>query len=176
MRFVCKLCILASATMWSTVPSGFAQSANSADKTFVKEAAEGSNAEIELGKMAQQKGSADDVRQFGQRMVTDHTQLNQQMQPVAQALGVTPPAGTSASDKAEAAKLKALSGDSFDKAYIQAMVKDHQKDLNKFQTEAKTASDPELRQAAAQGADVIRQHLEMAERLAKMHNIEVSSR
>ena len=71
------------------------------DKAFVRKALEGGMAEVQMGQIAAEKGSSDDVKQFGQKMVTDHTQLGDQMKQVAQQIGVTPPAGLSKKDKEE---------------------------------------------------------------------------
>jgi putative membrane protein len=114
--------------------------ASAADKKFVKEAMQGGMAEVELGQLATQKAQSSDVKQFGQKMVDDHTKLNDQMKPVASQLGITPPASLDMKHKAVSTKLNKLSGDEFDKAYIKAMVKDHQKDVAEFQKEASTGS------------------------------------
>lgn len=159
----------------SAMGTGTASQGKSADKKFVKEAAEGSNAEIALGKLAQEKGNSADVKQFGERMVTDHTKLNEQMQPVAQQMGITvSPDQIPAKDKALEAKLQALSGDAFDKAYIRAMVKDHSQDVKQFQHEAASAKDPALKQAVEQGLPVIQEHLQIAQQMAQAHNVKVS--
>jgi putative membrane protein len=148
----------------------------SADKDFAKKAVEGGNAEVALGKLAQQKSNSADVKQFGQRMVTDHTKMNEEMTGIAQNLGVTPPSGTATADKAIEARLKSKSGDDFDKAYIEDMVKDHCKDLAEFKKEAASATDPQMKKAAAHGTTVISEHLRMAEDLAKSHNVDVASK
>jgi len=141
------------------------------DKSFVKKAAEGGLAEVRLGELAQQKSNSQDVKEFAQKMVNDHTQLNNQMQPIAQQMGVSSPQGLSKKDKKEIAKLENLSGQQFDEAYIKYMVKDHKKDLSEFKDEASRTQNPQLKNAAQQGAQVIDQHLQLAERLAKDHNV-----
>lgn len=141
------------------------------DRDFVKSALEGGMAEVEMGKLAAEKGSSDDVKQFGQKMVQDHMQLGDQIKPVAQQLGVQEPKGLSKKDKAELAKLSSLSGAQFDNAYIKAMVKDHKKDLSDFKQEAQNTQNPQLKQAVQQGAQVIDQHLQLAEQMAKSHNV-----
>lgn len=141
------------------------------DKDFVHEALEGGMAEVQMGQLAAQKASSDDVKQFGQKMVQDHTQMTDQIKQVAQQLGVSEPKGLSKKDKAEIAKLNSLSGPEFDKAYIAAMVKDHKKDLSDFRAEAQNTQDPTVKQAAQQGAQVIDQHLQMIEQIAKVHNV-----
>jgi putative membrane protein len=140
------------------------------DKAFVRSALEGGMAEVQMGQLAAQKGNSDDVKQFGQKMVNDHTQLGDQMKQVAQQLNVQPPKGLSKKDKAEVAKLQALSGAQFDNAYIEAMVKDHKKDLSDFKQEAENSQNPAVKQVAQQGAQVIDQHLQQIEQIAKTHN------
>jgi putative membrane protein len=155
--------------------AGAANAANDqqamADRAFVRKALEGGNAEVQLGQLAQQKSQSDDVKQFAQKMVDDHTQLGNQMKPIAQQLGVSEPKGPSKKDKELQAKLESLSGQQFDEAYIKAMVKDHKQDLREFKDEAQTTQDPNLKQAAQQGAGVISQHLQMIEQIAQSHNV-----
>jgi putative membrane protein len=141
------------------------------DKAFVRKAPEGGMDEVQMGQIAAEKGSSDDVKQFGQKMVTDHTQLGDQMKQVAQQIGVTPPAGLSKKDKEEVAKLQTLSGTEFDNAYIMAMVKDHKKDAEDFKSEAQQTQNPTVKQAADQGSQVIDQHLDMIEKIAQSHNV-----
>ncbi|HEX4285588.1 MAG TPA: DUF4142 domain-containing protein [Terracidiphilus sp.] len=158
---------------------GYAQSAgqaSSADKTFVKNAIEGGNAEVELGQMAMNRGSSQDVKQFGKKMVDDHTQLGEQMKTVAGQIGVTPPKAIPAMAKAVELKLKALSGDDFDQAYIKAMVKDHQQDLSDFQKEAGNGTSSVVKDAATQGSQVISAHLQMIQQIAQAHNVQVAEK
>jgi putative membrane protein len=141
------------------------------DKAFVRKAMEGGMAEVQLGQLAAQKGSSEDVKQFGQKMVDDHTKLNEQMKQVAEQLNVKPPTSLSSKDKATMKKLQALNGDAFDKAYIKDMVSDHKKDANEFTEEAQHASNPALQQAASQGAQVIGEHLQMIQQIAQKNNV-----
>jgi putative membrane protein len=141
------------------------------DQSFVRKALEDGAAEVQLGQLAQQKSESDDVKQFGQKMVEDHTQLGDQIKPIAQHLGVQEPKGPSKKDKALIAKLEGLSGSQFDETYIQTMVKDHKQDLKEFKNEAQTAQNPPLKQAAQQGVGVISQHLQLIEKIAQSHNI-----
>jgi putative membrane protein len=141
------------------------------DKAFVRKAMEGGMAEVELGQLASQKASSDDVKQFGQKMVDDHSRLNDQMKPVAAQLGVNPPTKLSKKDEETKAKLESLSGTQFDDAYIRMMLKDHKKDASDFKTEAQNAQNPAVQQAAQQGGQVIDQHLQMIEQIAQNHNV-----
>lgn len=142
--------------------------ASASDKHFVQEATEDSNAEIALGKLAQEKSNSQDVKQFGERMVTDHTKLNDQMAPVAQQMGLTvSPDQMSPKDQALQTKLQGLSGQQFDQAYSKAMVKNHEEDLKKFKKEVASTKDPTLKQTVEQGEQVISEHLQMAKQMAK---------
>lgn len=141
--------------------------ASMTDKKFVKEAMQGSMAEIKLGQLAQEKASSDDVKQFGKRMVDDHTKLSEQMKPVASQLGITAPSDVAMKDKALEKKLEGLNGAEFDKAYMKAMVKDHRKDLSEFQKEASSAKSGAVKDAAQQGSQVISEHLQMAQQIAQ---------
>jgi putative membrane protein len=136
------------------------------DKAFLRKAAEGGLAEIQLGKLAVEKASADDVKAFGQKMVNDHTQLNDSMSPIAQAKGVALPRKMSKADQAEYDKLNTLAGETFDKEYIVYMVKDHHADLREFRTEATSTSDPDLKAAVDKAVQVIREHMVLADKLA----------
>jgi putative membrane protein len=136
------------------------------DQKFVKNAAEGGMAEVKLGQLAAQKATNPDVKAFGQKMADDHAALNSQMMPVAQRMGVTPPMQLDKKDQAEYDRLNALSGDAFDKAYVQAMLADHKKDLRDFKYEASNTSNSDLKQVAQQGAQVIQQHYQTVQKLA----------
>lgn len=171
-----SMCALSAAVLVCGQP-GFSQnttSASSSDKKFVRSALEGGNAEVKLGQLAAQKGSSDDVKQFGQKMVDDHTKLGDQMKQIAQQQGINIPDGVPAKDKALEAKLNSLSGDAFDKAYIKAMVQDHQKDLSEFKKEASSGNDTSIKDAASQGEQVISEHLQMAQQMAQKHNVKSS--
>jgi len=148
-----------------------AQAASPADKNFVTTALRGGMAEVELGKLAAAKGTSNDVKQFGQKMVTDHTQMGENMKHVAQQVGASQPSVMSAADIALETKLKVLSGSDFDKAYIQAMVKDHEDDLGLFNKEITTGSSSVVTNAARDGAKIIQEHLDMIQKIAQTNNL-----
>jgi putative membrane protein len=145
------------------------------DHAFVSKALEGGDAEVQLGQLAQEKSQSPDVKQFGQKMVQDHTQLGEQMKLVAKNMGVSAPKGPTKKDKQLMAKLQGLSGDQFDLEYIKAMVKDHKQDLKDFKDEAQLTQDPNLQQVTKEGANVINQHLQMIEQIAQAHNVSIQA-
>jgi putative membrane protein len=136
------------------------------DKTFLKHAAEGGYAEVQLGQLAAQKATNPDVKAFAQKMVDDHSALNEKMMPFAQQVGVTPPTAMDKKDQALYNQLKGLSGDAFDKAYVKAMVTDHKKDLGDFKAEAGQTDNPDLKGAVKNAEIVIAGHYQMVQKLA----------
>ncbi len=147
-----------------------------ADTRFVKKAAQGGMAEVELGQLAQQKASSEDVKKFGERMVTDHSKANDQLKQVAAQQHIDLPQELDAKDKAIKAKLEKLSGDQFDKAYMQDMVKDHKTDVAEFEHESKAAKDPAVKSFASQTLPTLQEHLREAERIAPMQKSSASTK
>jgi putative membrane protein len=137
-----------------------------ADKRFVKEAAEGGMAEVELGRLAELKGSSDDVRKFGQRMVEDHSKANDKLKEVAAAKSIALPEKPNPQQEATKDRLMKLSGADFDKAYITDMVQDHKKDVVAFRVESRAGRDPDVKNFAATTLPTLRDHLKNAERIA----------
>jgi putative membrane protein len=141
-------------------------SVTAADAKFMKEAAAGGRAEVQLGQLAQQKAASDQVKQFGQRMVTDHSKANEQLEQIAQQTNVRLPQGPDAKERAEKARLEKLSGDQFDQAYMSHMVADHKKDVSEFQKESSAGRDPEVKNFASQTLPTLQDHLKQAESIA----------
>lgn len=141
------------------------------DKVFVRQALQGGMGQVQLGQLALQKSNNPDIKQFAQKMVDEHTKLGDAMNQLAQQMNVKAPKGLSGKDKSTVAKLSALSGDEFDKAYIKDMLKDHKQDEKDFKQEAENASNPALKSLASQGEQMISQHLQMIEQIAQKNNV-----
>lgn len=143
-----------------------------ADRDFLKKALVGGDVEVQLGQLAQQKSQSDDVKEFAQKMVQDHTQMGDQLiKPLAKQLGVDAPKNLPKKDKQFIAKLEALSGPQFDEEYIKAMVKDHTQVLKDFKSEEAATQDSAVKQAVQQAVPVISAHLELIEKIAQSHNV-----
>lgn len=136
------------------------------DKTFVKKAAEGGLTEVELGQLATQKASNEEVKKFGQRMVDDHSKANDQLKQVAAQEHITLPTEPGAKEKATKARLEKLSGEQFDRAYMRDMVRDHRADIAEFAHEAKMGKDPAVKSFAESTLPTLREHLKLAEKAA----------
>lgn len=142
----------------------FAQS--NTDKTFIRDVIQGNLAEIQIGKLAQERGASDGVRSFGQMLVTDHTENNAKATQVAEALKVTRPTEPNAKQRVTFNRLARLSGTAFDRAFASDMVADHKEDIAKFEQEQKS-KDPTVASFAGETLPTLHKHLDAAQNLAK---------
>lgn len=133
------------------------------DRNFIEEAAKGGLAEVELGNLAQQKAQNQQVKDFGARMVQDHSKANDELKKVAAAKGVQVPAGLDKSAQKEKDKLEKLSGAKFDREYMSHMVKDHKKDVKEFDKQARSSKDADVKQFAAATLPTLQEHLKLAQ-------------
>jgi putative membrane protein len=135
------------------------------DKKFVENAAAGGIMEVNLGKLATEKASNQEVKDFGQKMVDDHTKANQELMDFAKSKGVDlkdgEEKGTKEAQKSSA-KLAKHSGADFDHEYMEDMVSDHEKDVKEFEKASKNADDVDLKAWAAKTLPTLQMHLQMA--------------
>ena len=122
-------------------------------------------AEVELGKLAQEKAQGQEVKDFAKRMVEDHGKMAQELQGLASQKGVKSPEQPDARHQAKMKEMQRAKN--FDQAYMKDMVKDHQKDVKEVQKVAKEAKDPDLKAAAQKAAPIMQEHLKMAQGIAK---------
>ena len=143
--------------------SAAAEPSSGAEKTFVMKAASGGMAEVKMGKLAVEKGTSPAVKQFGQKMIDDHGKANKELQAWAVKKSVTLPTGVNSEQQATYDKLAKLSGPAFDKAYLDAMVQDHDEDVAEFKKAAAMSSmDPDLMTWTQKTLTVIQQHDHLA--------------
>ena len=145
-----------------------ADSVSRADRKFMEKAAAGGLAEVQLGQMAAQKGTADDVKQFGQRMVDDHGKANDQLSQLARSKGVNLPTQPDHATQREMDKLSKLEGGSFDREYMKHMVSDHKKDVSEFKSESRKAKDGDVKQFASSTLPTLEEHLRLAQAAQKV--------
>jgi len=139
---------------------------SSSDKTFVMKASQGGLTEVEAGKLAQQKGVSQDVKDFAAMMVKDHSQNNADLAALAKTKGLATAGSLDSTHQAMLDKLGKLSGAAFDKAYIGDMVKGHKKMLALVQGE-EMSKDADLKAFATKTADTVQMHLSKAEEIQK---------
>jgi putative membrane protein len=145
---------------------GKAGALTAADRNFVREAAVGGMAEVELGQLAADKASSADVKQFGKRMSEDHGKANDELKSWASKKSVDLPAELDAKHKAMKDQLSKLTGEAFDRGYMKQMVADHNKDVQAFAKAARGAGDPELKSWAEKTLPTLKEHQKMAQDLS----------
>ena len=134
-----------------------------ADANWMTKALAGGKMEVELGTMATQNGSSQAVKDFGQRMVTDHTQANDELMALAKSKNVDLPANMDSKGKAAEQRFSKLTGAEFDRAYMAEMVRDHKQDVAEFRREAKSGKDPDVKAFAEKTLPTLEEHLKMAQ-------------
>ena len=136
------------------------------DAAFYKSAAQGGIAEVELGKLAQEKSSSPSVKEFGAMMVSDHSAANEKLEGIAAGKGIDLPTSPGAGEMATKAKLEVLKGTSFDESYIKGMIKDHEEDIKEFQKEAASGRDPDAKAFAKATLPTLQAHLKKIQSIA----------
>jgi putative membrane protein len=150
------------------VPSANAETTISmADTNFILAAAQGGMTEVKLGELAATNGMRDDVKNFGQMMVKDHTAINDDLKALAAQKGVTLPDSLDAKHQAMVDKLTALTGSEFDDAYIAGMIKAHQKDAKAFKAEAAATQDADIKSFLDKSIPIVEAHLEHIKAMKK---------
>ena len=142
-----------------------AQAVPQQDQEFAQEAAEGGLMEVQLGQLAQQQAKDEQVAEFGQRMVQDHGQANKKLIAIAEQKAIQLPQELPHDAQQKFDEMQQLSGAEFDQAYMDEMVKDHEKDIAAFEQQAQAGQDPELRAFAEEALPTLREHLELAKEI-----------
>jgi putative membrane protein len=138
------------------------------DRKFVRTAAQSGVAAVELGKLATEKGSSEEVKKFGQRMVEDHNRAAEQLRMIAGQKGIVVPQQLSPRDKMTRDRLAKLSGDQFDKAYITSTVKDQTQNVADFQRESQSGADSVVKDFAAKTLPELQERLQQAKEMTPM--------
>lgn len=131
-------------------------------EAFVREAVEGNMAETELGRLASTRAQNPDVQTFARKMIDDHSKNLTQVKELATRKNFTVPTDLPEKEKAEMARLEKLSGPDFDRAYMSAMVKDHEQDVALYESQSNNSSDSDVKSYAAETLPTLQHHLMMA--------------
>lgn len=174
----------------STKEAGKTSHLSRGDEKFIKDAAKGGMMEVQMGKLAVQKAQSAQVKQYGQRLIDDHTKANTELKQIAATKGVTLPeshegitSDTDTTDRTQVReksdsdhdlgfwdrramkKLEGLSGTEFDREFIKMAVSDHQKDVKEFEKASKDLDDSDLKAFAAKVLPKLQEHLSQAQTL-----------
>lgn len=136
---------------------------NAQDKLFVRQAALGGRAEVELGKLAQRRATAEPVRAFAELMVADHSKANDKLATLGKSVNAEIPGGLDPEDAAFRAELEKEKGATFDQRYLVKQVGDHQKTLNLLQWQISNGQNAALKAFASEQLPVVSEHLRQAQ-------------
>ena len=156
---------VALAASVTLIPAAFADDSplNHTDKSFLEDSYKGGVTEIQSAQMAERKTANPDVKAFAEKLVTDHTQANNELKAMADSKKVAVEGGESFKDQSEGKSLDAKTGGDFDKAFIDEQVNDHKKDIKAFEKEASEAKDTDVKNLANKLLPTLKEHLSMAE-------------
>jgi putative membrane protein len=130
------------------------------DADFLRNAASASMLEVLLGSHAAQHAVDPAVRQFGERTMRDHERANGQLESLAQELGVRVPETLEPAQRQLLADLTLLEGADFDRGYMDAMVREHEQDVQAFRQQAE--GDSPVDRWAARALPTLEEHLVLA--------------
>jgi putative membrane protein len=136
---------------------------SSGDRKFVEKAAVDGMAEVELGKLASSKATDPQVKQFAQRMVTDHSKANDELKSVAGGKGIQLPSAPDKKHQKDMDEMSKKDAKKFDHEYMEMMVKEHKKDVSEFEKQSKSAKDPDIKAFASKTLPTLKDHLQMAQ-------------
>jgi len=135
------------------------------ENDFVIQAASGGIKEVELGKIAREKGQSPEVKDFGDRMVRDHSKANEELKAFTLEDNIILPDTMMEMDRMHVDELSELSGKEFDRAYIEMMIEDHEKTIELFEDASENHDDPEIKSWAQKTLPALKEHLKIAEQL-----------
>ena len=138
---------------------------SASDMTFAKKASAANLAEVQLGQLASSHAQSQAVKDFGARMVTDHTKAQDKLTAIASAQNMTLPTSPMAKQQKLITKMQGLNGAAFDKMYSTSAVKDHKEDVALFKKESMKGKDSQLKSFAASTLPTLEEHLKMAKAL-----------
>jgi putative membrane protein len=137
----------------------------SRDTRFLNDAAQSNLMEEQLGRLVAEKSANASIKQFGQKLVQDHSAANQQLAQIAQNKSVTLPTQLDRRHERAIDRLKALSGNEFDRTFLRDTIRDHERDVREMERESKSGTDSQFKEYASTQLPIIQQHLSQARSL-----------
>jgi putative membrane protein len=150
-----------------TAPPAAESALPATDVEFVNKAAKIGMTEVQLATNVSTRAQSQDVKNFAQRMITDHNASNQELMSIVAAKNVDPPANIDPDKQQLDAELAKLKGRQLDRRYMQAMVQDHAAAIKEFETAVAQLTDPQVRAWAEKSLPALREHHQMAQDILK---------
>jgi putative membrane protein len=137
------------------------------DRQFARDAAIAGLSNVELGKLAAEKASSEDVRQFGKHLLDDQTKTNDRLKQVVNQQNISIPDALDSKHQSLIDKVAKLSGPEFDKAFLKQQLKEQEAQVRDFSDEAQRGTDPKVKTFAAGALPNLQQQLDAAKSLNK---------
>jgi putative membrane protein len=153
----------ATADNTNAATGGTSAKLSDSEKQLLQQVSDANKAEIEMGQLAQNNASSAKVKDFGQKLVDDHTQNQQQLQQIAQQKGVDLKSEEKPDEQASKNKFEGMKGAQFDKAFLAHERDDHAKLLQQLKQEQDQIQDPEVKSFISQTITAVQQHLDAAQ-------------
>lgn len=161
--------IIAAAALSAFLPqTSHAEGVSGRDAKFIRKAAEGNNAEIQMGQMVAQRTRDPQVRAYAEKLVRDHRQANRELRRIAETRGIELPDRPSKTDERSMRHVENMSGRQLDRQAVDHWVADHRKDIKEYDAAARRARDPQVKQYAISSLPTLRDHLSNAEALSNV--------
>jgi putative membrane protein len=145
------------------------------EKSFVMEAARSSMAEKQLGVLAEQKASNESVKNLAKEIKDEHSQAVDKLQQIASNKNVSFPSKITRSDRTIVDRLQKLSGEEFDKEYMRQTVKEHERDVENYRQQARSAKDEEVKEYAQNTLPTLEDHLSRARQVSESIGVETAN-
>ena len=130
------------------------------DVDFITTAAAGNLAEIQLGRLARQKGANKRIKTFGMVIITDHSKINNKINSLASAKNIPLSGKLNAGKQDTITMLSKKVGSDFDRAYINSVIIGYKKQIESFETASKNSADPDIKSFATKTLPLLRAHLD----------------
>jgi len=170
-----KFLILATLTAAAAAPLAFAADTSS-DTTFYRSIAQGGMAEVDLGRLAEQKSTDPKVKDFARMMVKDHSAANEKLESLASAKHIALPKTLDTSNAATKTRLEGMSGNNFDKSYVESQLKAHEKTVDLLEKEISSGQDADAKAFAQSVLPTVQHHLQAVRSLASEQGVKSASR
>jgi putative membrane protein len=129
------------------------------DRTFVMEAASGGRFEVESSQLALQKTQNQELRQFAQRMIDDHSRANRELESLASRKGISLVQAIASEHAMKLDRLRGLNATEFEREYRQVQTDAHREAVDLFERASRDASDPDLKAFAQKTLPTLRAHV-----------------
>jgi putative membrane protein len=137
----------------------------STDSSFIRQTIRGNYTEVALGRLAESRASSSEVKDFAERMVSDHNDMNKEWVDLAHDNDMKVAVDFGQSGQQTIDRLEELSGSAFDQAYMSEAIRQHEQDLAAFQRMGTSARSNEVRELTNSGVSTIREHLSLAQQV-----------